>query len=101
MDIGDLWVKQEIDDEKITLVPTRTEHMLEDVLTKPMDAPRLRYFYPFFIKSVDPKPPKVAYMPRAGKLDQGAKKKFQEWQRNYMEQQRFPQRVALTVGVFL
>ena len=100
-DTEDLWLKEHIDDRKFILEPVRSEHMLADVLTKPMDAAQLRYFFPFYTRCVNPVPPKVARMAGAGKLDKDAKKKFQKWHRAYMKQQRAPQRVILTVGVFL
>ena len=104
IDIKDLWIKQEIDEMNIVLVPVRTEHMLADVLTKPMDAPTLRYFNPFFTRNVSPVPPDAALMAKAGKLNQGAKKKFKKWRRACKVEDRLPpeQRVTVAVaGIFL
>jgi hypothetical protein len=104
VEVRDLWVKQEVDAGKVVLVPVRTEHMLADVLTKLMDASQLCYFNSFLAKSVSPKPPEPGLLPRAGKMEKGAKQKFRAWKKKYFASRYLPadQRVGmLMTGVFL
>ena len=86
------------------LVPVWTEHMLADALTKLIDTPTLRYFNPFFTRNISPVPPDAGLMARAGKLNEGAKKKFKTWRRACKVEERLPpeQRVTVAVaGIFL